>query len=84
MRITDSELLDLLDDLTSTLGELLLNHRELSESILDQQRTARTQDKIDALKDRLNKEKEELRKVRDHQKRVKELEKISRDHETHA
>lgn len=82
MKVDDMELSELLDEIVSALGELLINHRELCESILDQQRTSQMQNKIDALKVRVAKEQEAMKKARDHQRRVKELGKISRSHGT--
>jgi hypothetical protein len=35
MKITDDELLSIIEDVTLTLGQILLNHRELSESLFE-------------------------------------------------
>jgi hypothetical protein len=80
MKITDDELLDLIEDITVTLGQILLTHRELTEGLLDDGPTVRSQQKIDDLKKRLEDEKIRLAKSRRFQQRKKELEKIRDDH----
>lgn len=81
MTFTDDELLDLIEEVTFTLGQILLRHRELTEGILDQQLTDRSRDKIDSLKKRIEMEKEKLAQTRHHQQRTKELERIRKSHD---
>jgi hypothetical protein len=79
---SDDELLDILDEVTTTLGQIFLRHRELTEGILDVQQTDRSRDKIDQLKKRMELEKEKLTQVRHHQQRSKELERIRKRHDS--
>ena len=73
MNITDDELLELVDDVHSTLIELILSYREISETLIGKGYAASTQKKIDSLKDRLDIEKERLIKTKDANKRKAEL-----------
>jgi hypothetical protein len=81
VKITDDELLEIIDEVTTTLGQLLLTHRELTEGLLDQNQTIRSQQRINALKKGLDMEKERLAQTRRSQQRKKELERIRQDHE---
>ena len=81
MKITDDELLDLIEDITVTLGQILLTHRELTEGLLDDGPTERSQQKIHDLKKRLDVEKDRLTQHRRFQQRKRELEKIRDDHD---
>jgi hypothetical protein len=81
MKITDDELLSIIEDVTLTLGQILLNHRELSESLLDTQQTERGKEKMDSLRQRIAGEKEKLSRIRQTQQRKKELERLRKDHE---
>lgn len=81
MKITDDELLDLIEDITVTLGQILLTHRELTEGLLDDGPTERSQKKINDLKKRMELEKDRLTQHRRFQQRKKELEKIRDDHD---
>ena len=80
--ITDDELVDLIEEVTTSLGQILLRHRELTEGILDQQLTDRSRDKIDSLKKRIEVEKEKLTQVRHQQQRKRELGRIRKSHES--
>lgn len=82
MTITDDELIDLIEEVTSTLGQILLRHRELTEGLLDQQLTDSSRDKIDSLKKNLELEKEKLSQIQHQQQRKRELERIRKSHET--
>jgi hypothetical protein len=79
---TDEELIDLIEQVTTTLGQIFLTHRELTEGFLDQQLTDRSREKIDSLKKQVEVEKEKLAQVRHHQQRTKELDRIRKSHET--
>ena len=80
MKITDDELLEIIEDVTVTLGQILLTHRELTEGLLDDGPTIRSQQKIEDLKRRLEDEKIRLAKIRHQRQRKRELEKITADH----
>lgn len=82
MTFTDDELISLIEEVTTTLGQIFLRHRELTEGILDQQLTDRSREKIESLKKRMELEKEKLTQIRHHQQRTKELERIRKSHET--
>jgi hypothetical protein len=82
MKITDDELLDLIEDITVSLGQILLTHRELTEGLLDDGPTIRSQQKIEDLKKKLEGEKIRLAKSRRSQQRKRELEKVRDDHDT--
>jgi transcriptional regulator of heat shock response len=81
MTITDDELLDLIEDITVSLGQILLTHRELTEGLLDDGPTERSQKKINDLKKKLDLEKDRLTQHRRFQQRKKELEKVRDDHD---
>lgn len=76
MTFTDEELIDLIDQMTVTLGQILLAHRELTEGLLDP--TSLTRKKVEDLKKRMEHEKEKLDQIRQHEKRKKELERLRR------
>lgn len=84
MNISDDELLTIIEDATLALGQMLLNHRELSESLLDTQQTDRAKQKIDSLRKHIEDERENLAKIRQSQSRKKELERIRKDHAKEA
>jgi hypothetical protein len=79
MTFTAEELIDLIDEITVTLGQILLTHRELTEGLLDQHRADQSRRKIDDLKRRVEVEKEKLTQIRRTQQRKKELERLRRD-----
>jgi cell shape-determining protein MreC len=79
---TDDELISLIEEVTTTLGQIFLRHRELTEGILHQQLTDRSREKIELLKKRMELEKEKLVQIRHQQQRTKELERIRKSHET--
>lgn len=82
MTFTDDELISLIEEVTTTLGQIFLSHRELTEGILHQQLTDRSQERIESLKKRMESEKEKLTQIRHRQQRSKELERIRKSHET--
>ncbi len=82
MTFTDDELISLIEEVTTTLGQIFLTHRELTEGILHQQQTDRSREKIESLKKRMESEKEKLVQVRRSQQRKRELERIRKSHET--
>jgi hypothetical protein len=78
---TDDELISLIEEVTTTLGQIFLSHRELTEGLLDDGPTERSQQKINDLKKRLDVEKDRLTQHRRSQQRKRELEKIRDDHQ---
>ena len=84
MKISDEELLSIIEDATLALGQILLSHRELSESLLDTQQTKRGEEKIATLRRQIEDERENIAKVRHTQQRKKELERIRNAHEKKA
>ena len=81
MNISDDQLLSIIEDTTLALGQILLSHRELSESLLDTQQTERGREKIDSLRKQIEDERENLVKIRHSQHRKKELDRIRKAHE---
>lgn len=79
MKITDDELLAIIEEVTLTLGQILLTHRELAEGLFDQTQTRVAREKIDAVKDELKKEKDRLASIQHAQHRKRELEKLRQD-----
>jgi hypothetical protein len=75
------ELLDIMEEVTRTLGLLFLTHRDLTEGLFDQDQTDRVKLKIDSLRKKIEDERENLTKTRHVQQRKKELERIRRNHE---
>jgi len=84
MKIARHELLSLIEDVTMTLGQILLTHNQLLETLLDTQQIELRKQKIDSLKKRIEDEREKLAKIRHTQQRKKELERIRKDHEKKA
>lgn len=84
MQLTDDELLAIVDEATTALGELLLRHRQLREASLNSQVISASQERIEKRRAEIEKEREKIRKTRDVIRRRRELEKISRDHEKEA
>lgn len=80
MKISDDELLDLIEDITVSLGQILVSHRELTEGLLDDGPTERSQKKIEDLKRKLDLEKDRLTQHRQSLQRKRELEKLRKDH----
>jgi len=78
---TDDELISLIEEVTTTLGQIFLFHRELTEGLLDDGPTERSQKKINDLKKRMELEKDRLTQHRRSQQRKRELEKIRDDHD---
>ncbi|MFM1748330.1 MAG: hypothetical protein RLZZ188_1996 [Verrucomicrobiota bacterium] len=77
MNLTDDELIEIIEDVTDALGQILLTHRELTESLVDQHHQAEvSQRRIDDLKKRLELEKNRLVSTRRAQRRKRELERI--------
>jgi len=81
VKISDDELLSIIDDATLALGQILLRHRELSENLLDTQQTERGMERIDALRKQIEDEKERLATIRHTQQRKRELDRIRKAHE---
>lgn len=73
MNITRDELIDLLDDLCGTIGEIVAAHAELSESLLDVA-SQQQQEKLDRLKTKLTAEKAKFVKLRNAARRKREIE----------
>jgi hypothetical protein len=84
MTISDDEILSIIDETTVALGQILLRHRALSESLLDTQQTERGKEEIDSLKKRIEDERANLAKIRHSQRRRKELDRIRSAHEKEA
>ena len=78
MKFTDEELLQIIEDVTVALGQILLTHRELTEGLVDQQ-SELSQRKIDGLKKRIDLEKSRLVKLKRLRRRKTELEKLRQD-----
>ena len=81
MHLTDDELLAIVDEATTALGEILLRHRQLREARLDSQVISASQERIEKRRAEIEKEREKIRKSRDVIRRRRELERIRRDHE---
>lgn len=78
MRFADDELLQIIEDVTVALGQILLSHRELTEGLVDQQ-SELSQRKIDGLKKRIDLERTRLLKLKRIRRRKAELEKLRQD-----
>jgi hypothetical protein len=74
MTFTDEELIDLIDQMTVTLGQILLTHRNLTEGLLDP--TASTKQRIADLKKRVDHEKAKLDQIRHSEKRKRHLDRL--------
>ncbi len=81
MKITNDEILGIIEDVTVTLGHLLLKYRQLNEALLDDEQSDRVKVKMANLEKQLAGQKETLTKIHHAQRRKKELEKIRKDHE---
>lgn len=81
MTLTDDELLEVIDEVTIALGEILLRHRQLRESLMSGDTISASQNRIEKRRAEIEKEREKIRKTREVIRRRRELEKIRRDHE---
>jgi len=72
MNISDNELLSIIEDTTLALGQILLRHRALSESLLDTQQTDREKERIDSLRKQIEDERENLARIRHSQQSKRE------------
>src|SRR5688572_24059808 len=84
MQLTDDELLAIVDEATTALGEILLRHRQLREASRDSQVISASQERIEKRRTEIEKEREKIRKTRDVIRRRRELEKTRRDHDKEA
>lgn len=74
--MSDDELIDIISDVTTLLGDTLAQHVELTESLSSQGVESQKQ-KLDSLKAKLAGEKLKLAKLKDAANRKKELQKLS-------
>ena len=84
MKLTDDELLGVIDEVTIALGEILLRHRNLRESLLATDAVSASQDRIEKRRTEIEKEREKIRKTRETIQRRRELERISKQHKDDA
>lgn len=84
MKLTEDELLAIIDEVTIALGQILLSHRQLTEGLLDNNAIEASQDRIEKRRADIEKEREKIRKTRDAIRRRRELEKIRKDREKEA
>ena len=80
MKISKDELIDLLDEFTAVIGQILATHCELSESVFNQTQSRASKEKIDQLKAKIDTEREKLATHKHVLDRKRELEKIRTDH----
>jgi hypothetical protein len=78
MKFTDDELIEIIEDVTVTLGQILLTHRELTEGLLDQD-TENSQRKIENLRKQIDHERRRIANARRIRRRKNELEKMRRN-----
>jgi hypothetical protein len=76
MKLTKDELIDLLDEITSAIGQILASQSTISEDSLSRKYVLDSQKKIESIKDKLAKEKEKQANLKATQKRKEYLEKI--------
>jgi hypothetical protein len=76
--LSQDDLIDVIDQVTVALGEILVSHAELTEGLLDKTATDQFQNKIDDLKEKTKLEKEKLKKVKTAQDRRRYLEKVNK------
>lgn len=81
MTITDDELLAIIDEVTIALGEILLSHRHLTESMIDDKRISTSQDRIEKRRGEIEKERDRIRKIRDAVRHRRDVEQIRKQHE---
>ena len=80
MKISEDELISIISDVTTLLGQALAQHVELKETVLTGSGVGIEVQKkrIETLKSKIAAEKTRLNKLRDAAKRKKELEKASK------
>ena len=80
MKISEDELISIISDVTTLLGQALAQHVELKETVLTGSGVGIEVQKkrIETLKSKIAAEKTRLNKLRDAAKRKKELEKANR------
>lgn len=76
MRISDDELLGLIDELCSALGELLVAHKELQEGFMADNGLQQAQDRIEKKRKEIEGLRDKLRRTKEAIKRKRELERL--------
>src|ERR1019366_2520603 len=81
MKFSDDELLAIVDEITITLGQLLLSHRQLNENFIEQHGIENAQAQIEKKRKDIQRIKDRITQTRDAMHRRHELEKIRKQHE---
>jgi hypothetical protein len=84
MTFTDEELLDMVDEVTIALGELLLSHRQLAEAFFERHGIEQTQDRIEKRREEIQKERERIGQMRDAIRHRREVERIRKQNQKDA
>jgi hypothetical protein len=84
MKLTKNNLVEICSEVTSMLGDILAQHVELNEGVIDDVAMDTAQNTVARLKKQTDDAKEQLQKIKQAQRRRRELEKLRSDHEREA
>lgn len=79
-----SELADILDDIVASIGEILVTHAELTESMVDDTATSTAAASLERLKKRTDAAKKKLADLKDRQQHKREVERRRKESERAA
>jgi membrane protein involved in colicin uptake len=84
MKLTDDEVLAIIDEATIALGEILLSHRQLTEDFLERHGIEQAEDRIEKRRAEIQKERERIRQMKDAIRHRREVERIRKQDEKEA
>ncbi len=79
--MNSGELSAILDDIVASIGEILVTHAELTESMVDDAATNTAKASLERLKKKTDAAKKRLADLRDRQRHKRELERQQKDRE---
>jgi hypothetical protein len=84
MKLTDDEVLAIVDEVTVALGEILLSHRQLMEDFLERHGIEQAQDRIEKRRAEIQRERERIGQMKDALRHRGEVERIRKQNEKDA
>jgi fructose-1,6-bisphosphatase/inositol monophosphatase family enzyme len=84
MPLTQSELLDLVDDVNVAVAQVIASYAELSEGMVDDAATDAAKTKVERLKSKTDAAKKRLADLKDRQRHKRELEKLRKQRDKSA
>jgi hypothetical protein len=84
MPLTQSELLDLVDEVNVAVAQAIASYAELNEGMVDDAATDAAREKVDRLKQKTDHAKRRLADLKDRQRHKREVERRRKEHEREA